>query len=103
MNKNKLFLSFVTLFSILTFANESEISVDVVKVEENNIYTIEVLGLDKNKNIFESEEKDEAVFVVKDMVVKAVCNEKNANKEVEIKVFNEYAEGLFVGKVDCSN
>lgn len=103
MNKNKLLLSFVTLFSILTFADKLDIYVDVVKVEENNIYTIEVLGLDKNKNIFESEEKDEAVFVVKDMVVKAVCNKQNANKEVEVKVFNEYAEGLFVGKVDCSN
>tara|TARA_Y100001960_G_scaffold317260_1_gene385374 strand:+ start:27967 stop:28278 length:312 start_codon:yes stop_codon:yes gene_type:complete len=103
MNKNKLFISFVILSSILTFANESDISVDIVEVKENNIYTIEVLGLEKDKNIFESEEKTEAVFVVKDMVVKAVCSKKNTNKEVEVKVFNEYAEGLFVGKVDCSN
>ena len=55
MNKNILFISFVILSSILTFANESDISVDVVGVKENNIYTIEVLGLDRNKNIFESE------------------------------------------------
>tara|TARA_Y100000588_G_scaffold112523_1_gene123408 strand:- start:59351 stop:59662 length:312 start_codon:yes stop_codon:yes gene_type:complete len=103
MNKNKLFISFVILSSILTFANESDISVDVVGVKENNIYTIEVLGLDRNKNIFESEEKNKAVFVVKNMVVKAVCNKQNANEEIEIEVFNEYAEGLFVGKVDCSN
>ena len=91
------------LSSILTFANESDISVDVVGVKENNIYTIEVLGLDRNKNIFESEEKNKAVFVVKNMVVKAVCSKQNANEEIEIEVFNEYSEGLFVGKVDCSN
>ena len=102
MNKKKSFLSFVTLFSTLTFANEFDISVNVVKVEEKNIYTVEVLGLEKHQNVFESEEKDESVFLIKNMVVKTICNKKNANKEIEVKAFNEYAEGLFVGKINCS-